>query len=167
MKRIVIIGSGGSGKSTFARRLGKDLGIPVVHLDALYWKPGWVPEEQKTFDGIIQAELAKEKWIIDGNFSRTMDVRIAAADTIIFIDLPRLLCTYRVVKRWLQYRNKTRVDMGEGCSEKVDLAFLKWVWTYPATKRPEVIRKLEQVASDKKVVHLTSQKNVKGFLNTL
>lgn len=112
MKKIILIGSGGSGKSTLARQLGNKLNIKVHHLDTLFWKPNWegVPkEEQRT----VQNELVKgEKWIIDGNYGGTMDIRINAADTIIFLDIHRTICVYRAFKRIVQYRNKTRPDMG-------------------------------------------------------
>jgi len=113
MKRIILIGSGGSGKSTLARQLGAKLKLKVYHLDALFWKPNWVgvpKNEQRK----IQNELVKnETWIIDGNYGGTMDIRLNAADTIIFLDVHRTICVYRVFKRMLQYRNKTRPDMGE------------------------------------------------------
>ena len=94
-EKVILIGSGGSGKSTLARQLGNKLNIKVHHLDALFWKPNWegVPkEEQRT----VQNELVKEdEWIIDGNYGGTMDIRMNAADTIIFLDIHRTICAYR------------------------------------------------------------------------
>ena len=123
-EKVILIGSGGSGKSTLARQLGNKLNIKVHHLDALFWKPNWegVPkEEQRT----VQNELVKEdEWIIDGNYGGTMDIRMNAADTIIFLDIHRTICVYRAFKRVIQYRNKTRPDMGAGCKERFDLQFL-------------------------------------------
>ena len=125
MKRIVIIGSGGAGKSTFARQLSEKLNIEVYHLDAILWKPNWVGtprDEQKR----IQYKLVeKESWIIDGNYGGTLDIRLNTADTIILLDIHRVICLYRAIKRTFQYRNKTRPDMAEGCEERFDLEFLK------------------------------------------
>ncbi|MCM3388788.1 DNA topology modulation protein [Ureibacillus chungkukjangi] len=167
MKRIAIIGSGGAGKSTLARKLGKLLKIEVFHLDALFWKPGWVGasrEEQK----MVQSELVEnEYWIFDGNYGGTMDIRLNKADTVIFLDFPRTLCAYRIIKRRFQYRNKTRPDMGEGCDERLDLEFLKWVWNFPKTKRLEILRKLESFSSNKEIIILTSPKEIKRFLHTI
>jgi len=164
MKKIVIIGSGGSGKSTFAKSLGGILESDVHHLDALFWKPNWVGvprEKQKK----IQNELVKqEEWIIDGNYGGTMDIRLNAADTIIFLDIPRIVCAYRVLKRMIQYRNMTRPDMGEGCEERFDLNFIKWIWEYPKTKRPNILDRLQQLSNDKNVIILKSPKDVKRFL---
>ena len=99
MKKIILIGSGGSGKSTLASQLGEKLKIKVYHLDALFWKPNWVgvpKDEQRK----VQNDLVKEeKWIIDGNYGGTMDIRINAADTIIFLDFPRIICVFRAFKR--------------------------------------------------------------------
>ncbi|MBD8067847.1 DNA topology modulation protein [Bacillus sp. PS06] len=165
MKKIVLIGSGGSGKSTLARKLGKKLNIPVYHLDALFWKPNWVgvsrAEQIK-----VQHELVKEQeWIIDGNYGGTMEIRLNAADTIIFLDIPRVICTYRALKRMIQYKNRTRPDMGEGCEERLDFAFLKWVWEYPKTKRPDILKRLNQLSEDKQVYILKSTGEVQCFLD--
>ena len=90
MERIVIIGCGGAGKSTLARQLGEKLRIPVVHLDKLFWRPGWVQVPKEEFDALLRAELAKEKWIMDGNFDRTIPERLARCDTVIYLDFSRL-----------------------------------------------------------------------------
>ena len=165
MKKIALIGSGGSGKSTLARKLGKKLNIEVYHLDALFWKPNWrqtSKEEQRK----VQNELVKkEEWIIDGNYNGTMDIRLNAVDTIIFVDISRVICIYRVFKRMIQYRGKSRPDMAEGVNERLDFDFLKWVWAYPKTKKPVVLKKLEQLPNDKKVIILKSPREVQLFLD--
>ncbi|KUP09203.1 ATPase AAA [Bacillus coahuilensis p1.1.43] len=167
MNKIMLIGSGGAGKSTFARQLGQTLNIPVYHLDSLLWKPNWVlstREEQRA----IQSELVeKESWVIDGNYSATMDIRLQAADTIIFIDLPAYLCVYRVIKRRFHYHNQTRPDMREGCNERLDLEFVKWVWRFPRDKKPHLIKKLREFEKDKNIYVLKSKKEVQGFLDTV
>ncbi|MBU9723214.1 MULTISPECIES: DNA topology modulation protein [Bacillaceae] len=167
MKRIAIIGSGGAGKSTLAKQIGQHLGIEVVHLDALYWKPGWVETPRDKWVEIQQELLKKEEWIVDGNFGSTMDLRIEAADTIIFLDYSKWVCTYRVLKRQIMYRKKTRPDMGANCPEKLDPLFLKWVWNYPIAKRPEVMRKLEGISTKKNVIILKSSREAEDFLRSL
>ncbi|RAN78273.1 DNA topology modulation protein [Bacillus sp. SRB_331] len=164
MKKIILIGSGGSGKSTLARQLGNKLKIQVYHLDALFWKPNWVGvprEEQRT----VQNDLIKEeKWIIDGNYGGTMDIRINAADTIIFLDIHRTICVYRAFKRIVQYRNKTRPDMGAGCEERFDLQFFKWIWEYPKSKRPAILKRLDQFNKDKRIIILKTPNEVQRFI---
>lgn len=164
MKRIVTIGSGGAGKSTFARQLSEKLNIEVYHLDAILWKPNWVGtprDEQKR----IQYELVeKESWIIDGNYGGTLDIRLNTADTIILLDIHRVICLYRAIKRTFQYRNKTRPDMAEGCEERFDLEFLKWIWKFPKTRRTSILEMLEEISEEKNVIILSSPKEVKRFI---
>ncbi|MBJ8052894.1 DNA topology modulation protein [Bacillus cereus] len=164
MNKIILIGSGGSGKSTLAKLLGNKLKIQVHHLDALFWKPNWVGvprEEQRT----VQNDLIKEeKWIIDGNYGGTMDIRINAADTIIFLDIHRTICVYRAFKRIVQYRNKTRPDMGAGCEERFDLQFFKWIWEYPKSKRPAILKRLDQFNKDKRIIILKTPNDVQRFI---
>lgn len=164
MKKIAVIGSGGAGKSTFSRQLGSMLDLPVYHLDALLWKPGWVATTKAEQRRIQQQLVANEKWIIDGNYGGTLDIRLNAADTIIYLDIPRIICLYRVFKRMIQYRNRTRPDMAAGCHERFDLGFLKWVWDYPKTKRPSILEKLEERSKEKTVIILSSRKEVEQFI---
>ena len=89
MERIMIIGCGGSGKSTLARQLGEKLKLPVVHLDQLFWRPGWVSISKDEFDCVHEAALAEEKWIMDGNFDRTIPRRLERCDTVIYLDFSR------------------------------------------------------------------------------
>ncbi|OFD08094.1 topology modulation protein [Bacillus thuringiensis] len=164
MKKIILIGSGGSGKSTLAKQLGNKLNIKVHHLDALFWKANWegVPREEQRK---VQKNLIKEEeWIIDGNYGGTMDLRLNAADTIIFLDIHRTICVYRAFKRIVQYRNKTRSDMGAGCEERLDLQFFKWIWEYPNKKKPAILKRLDQLSKGKEVIILKSPNEVKRFL---
>jgi len=167
MKKIIIIGSGGAGKSTLARRLGEATGLEVVHLDALYWKPNWTATDKAEWREMVSGELQKESWIIDGNFTSTIELRLAACDTVIFLDFPRLLCTYRIFKRWLMYYNRRRPDMGEGCHEKVDLKFFGWVWSFPRHTKPVIEERLKRGGDDKTIIRLRSPKEVERFLKSL
>ena len=135
MERILIIGCGGAGKSTLAQQLGKKLNLPVVHLDKLFWKPGWVESSQEEMDEKIRQELEKPKWIMDGNFNRTIPERMKYCDTVIYLDFSRTACWLGVLKRILTTYGKVRPDMGEGCPERFDLDFLKWVWNFNKKNR--------------------------------
>lgn len=164
MQKILLIGSGGSGKSMLARELGMRLGIDVYHLDALLWKPNWTPATRQEQISIQSELMERDSWIIDGNYGGTLDLRVDAADTIVFLDLPRTVCTYRVLKRMLKYRGKTRPDMGPDCEERFDPKFLKWVWGYPKSQRPDVLNRLQSIPAEKQVIMLDSQKQVRDFL---
>ena len=126
----MIIGCSGAGKSTLARQLGPLLALPVVHLDQLYWLPGWRTRSRADFDALLDAELAKPRWLMDGNFDRTLAHRLAACDTVIYLDYPRHVCLRRVGKRVLSNWGHRRPDMADGCPEKLDIAFLGWVWGF-------------------------------------
>ena len=166
MERILIIGCGGAGKSTLARQLGEKLQLPVVHLDQLWWKPGWVESAREEFDEKLAKELVKTQWIMDGNFDRTMSLRIAHCDTIIYLDFSRLACLRGVIKRVLTSYGKVRPDMVEGCPERFDLDFLKWVWYYNKNKRENNYRLLNEAEGVETIV-LKNRRMVRKFLKTI
>ena len=165
MKRVLVIGPGGSGKSTFARRLGQLLGIEVKHLDSFYWRAGWTKPSNEDWIRTVDELIGGESWIIDGNFGGTLTQRVERCDTIIFLDLPRLLCLWRITKRRITYRNRSRPDMAEGCAEKLDLEFISWVWNYSTRSRPKVVKLLNENQAIKKIVWLRSNADVEMFLN--
>ena len=166
MERIMIIGCGGSGKSTLARQLGEKLKLPVVHLDQLFWRPGWVSISKDEFDRVHEAALAEEKWIMDGNFDRTIPRRLERCDTVIYLDFSRFACLLGVVKRVLTTYGKVRPDMGEGCPERMDLDFLKWVWNFNKNKRERIYGLLKE-AEGVQVIILKNRRMVKKFLSEL
>lgn len=167
MKKIIIIGSGGAGKSTLAKQLGQKLELPVIHLDALFWRPGWDPMPKPEFLARMQEIMKSSQWIIDGNFGSTMDDRLQAADTIIFLHYSRYVCIQRALKRRIMYHNKTRPDMGEGCAEKIDPTFLKWIWDYPEEKAPQVLDKLVSHSLTKNIIILRSPKQTNKWIQSI
>lgn len=167
MQKIAIIGCGGAGKSTLARQLGKIWNLPVYHLDKTYWKPNWTPTLPEEWEAIQKNLVQEATWIIDSNYSGTMHLRLQRADTVIFLDYPTLLCLYRIFKRRWIYRGKTRLDMAEGCIEKVDWQFINWVLTYRRTRRPKIIQKLNALKTEKTIHIFTSPAQTNQFLNQL
>ena len=166
MERILIIGCGGAGKSTLARQLGEKLNLPVVHLDKLFWKPGWVESVPEEIDAKIFAEMGKPRWIMDGNFNRTMPERVKRCDTIIYLDFSRVTCLMGVLKRVITTYGTVRPDMGEGCPERFDLEFLQWVWNYNKNKREGNYRLLNEATHAQTIV-LKNRRMVKKFLRSL
>ncbi|WP_409294774.1 DNA topology modulation protein [Peribacillus sp. SCS-26] len=164
MKKIMIIGCGGAGKSTFARKLGDALGISVHHLDSLFWKKGWVPTEREEWKAALSDVMSENSWIMDGNYGSTMDIRLKEADTIIFLDYSTLTCLYGAVSRRIKYHGRTRPDMGEGCPEKLDAEFLKWIALYRRDKAPVIRQTLSQLKG-KKVFIFENRKQTHHFLN--
>ncbi|HEX8500971.1 MAG TPA: DNA topology modulation protein [Pyrinomonadaceae bacterium] len=167
MRRVLVIGSGGAGKSTFSRRLGERLGLEVIHLDVAYWRPGWTETPKEEWARKVEEMCRRESWVMDGNFSGTLEPRLVAADTVVFLDLPRAVCLWRVLKRLVMYRNTPRPDMAEGCGEKFDPKFLLWVWNYRARSRPKVLALLEKHGEGKRVVRLRSSAEAEQFLSRL
>ena len=166
MNRVVVIGSGGSGKSTFSRELGRVTGIPVIHLDREYWRPGWEETPKDEWKARVADMLEGERWIMDGNFGGTREMRMQAADTIIFLDLPRRVCLYRILKRTLKYYGRSRPDMAEGCLERLDLEFVMWVWNYKHRSRKRLLAELEGL-EEKSVMILRNPRQVSDFLANL
>jgi len=166
MKRILVIGPGGSGKSTFATRLGERLNLEVNHLDRFYWQPGWVKPSPEQWLKTVEELVSRDSWVIDGNFSGTLELRARNCDTIVFLDLSRFVCLWRIAKRLLRYRNGTRPDMAEGCREKIDLDFVLWIWNYSRRSKPKVLRLLREYSQTKKIVRLRSRAEVERFLKS-
>jgi adenylate kinase family enzyme len=123
MRRIVILGCSGTGKSTLARRLARQLALPVVHLDMLYWRPGWQHPDPEDFRARVAGAVAGEDWISDGNYSVTFDLRLPRADAVIIMTLPRWRRLLRVFRRQI-FQRHTRPDLPEGCPERVDWELL-------------------------------------------
>jgi adenylate kinase family enzyme len=164
MKRVAIIGSGGSGKSTLALEIGRRLELPVYHLDKLFWSPNWTERPTPEWQELQKSLCAKLTWVMDGNYGGTMDIRLTACDTIIFLDMPRTLCLRRVTKRFFKYRGKARPDMTQGCEERLTREFLLWVWNYPKDRRPGILTRLETIKATKNVIVLKSPRAVQKFL---
>ena len=166
MQRVLIIGSSGSGKSTFARKLSTKEGLPIIYLDQHYFDKNWVEPSKEVWGKRVEALSQRESWIMDGNYGGTMDIRIARADTIIFLNLPVWICLFRILKRWVQYRGQVRPGAAEGCYEKMDLQFIHYVATYPITRRPGILKKLATLENKKQIYILNSRKAIRDFFKS-
>lgn len=166
MERIMIIGCPGSGKSRLALELREKLGIPVVHLDQLWHKQGWSHITREDFDSRLAMAMNMDRWIIDGNYSRTIPQRLAQCDTIIYLDYDRWECLLGVFQRIFQYRGKVRPDMADGCPERFDWEFIKFVWNFNKNNRVMNYTYLAQAKHAEQIV-LKNRREVKAFLNGL
>ena len=163
-RRVLVVGSSGAGKTTFAVRLAAALCLPVIHLDSEYWRPGWQHTPPAEFAAHVDSLAAREAWVMDGNYGGTLDRRLAWADAAVFLDVPRLTCLRRVIVRSWRYRGRPGPGLPPGCPERLEWQFLLWVWNFERRSRGRVISLL--AGSGLPVVHLTSGRDADRWLTT-
>ncbi len=163
MDRIVIIGSPGSGKSTLARKLGRKLQIRVVHLDRIFWEPGWKEKSRKERIEILQKRVKKGQWIIEGTYLGASEPRFNASDTIIFLDIPFYICLQRIFVQRFMHQGEYRHDLNEGCKDRLSLKRIVKVLIFPIRGRRTLNKKLKKYGA-KQIVRLHSAKEVEAFL---
>lgn len=146
-QRIVILGSGGSGKTTLSNELSLVLKIPVIHLDNLYWQENWATHSQEEWINIQKEIVGNDNWIIEGNYWETLDIRLSHADTVIFIDTSKWICLMRIIRRWICNYGKEREGFAPGCREKLDLEFLRTVWRFPKRYKPSLLSKVDEYSN--------------------
>jgi adenylate kinase family enzyme len=165
MRRIVVVGSYGAGKSTLAARLGSVLGLEVHHLDAVRWLPGWrlrpLPEWRRILDELV----ANDSWIVDGNFEHTLEPRLRRADTVIVLDFPTLISLWRVGLRRL--RGGVRPDLAPGLDERPNLRFLQLVFAYRRRVRPVILELVERYRKGRQVLVLHGPREVAAFVDSV
>ncbi|MBX7047005.1 MAG: hypothetical protein K1X86_14335 [Ignavibacteria bacterium] len=161
--RIIIIGSGGAGKSTLARKLAEKLNLPLYHLDKIHWLPGWKAISRDEFVRKQHEIFKEERWIIDGNYISTMAMRAEEADTIIFLDFNMFVCLKGVLKRY--FSKEKRQDVAEGCKENLHLQFLYWIVTFRFHTKPKIKSILEQYKDRKKIFVLRKREEINIFFN--
>lgn len=165
MQRVLVLGSPGSGKSTFAHRLAAAAGIPLVSLDALYWKPGWKPSDTATFKSRVKDAAMNERWIMDGNYiSHAGEFRRDRADTVVWFDLPRHVCMLGILSRIAKGYGRVRPEMAAGCPEQFDLEFLRYVWTFRKEQRPALIAYLDKRRADQQLLRFTERAEANSYL---
>ncbi len=164
MKRVLVIGSCGAGKSTFARRLHAITELPLIHLDSIYHRPNWEEPPDEEWLEIVKHLVEGDKWIIDGNFGGTMELRMEHCDAVVWLDIPRTVCTFRILKRMVLYWNKKRPDMAEGCNERFDWDFIKYTWNFPRDKNSLLQSRLKKFAENS-VFRLTTNKEIEKFFS--
>jgi adenylate kinase family enzyme len=165
VQRVAVVGSGGAGKSTFSRELGRRVDLPVIHLDHHYWQPGWTPTPTDLWRQKVAELVAGEHWVVDGNYSGSLDIRLQRADTVIILAFSRWRCMSRLLRRW--WTNRGRAVQAHGCPERIDLKFLRWVWRYPVDARPRLDNALRAAADSVAIIELTSPAAAADFLGGL
>ena len=162
MKKVIVIGCPGSGKSTLSRELHNKTGIPLYHLDRLYWNEDKTTVERQVFLERLLAVMGQESWIIDGNYASTMDIRMEKCDTVVFLDYPQDVCLDGVKAR----HGKSRSDMPWVEVGEYDEEFIAFIKDYTAQSRPKVMELLEKY-SDKDIYILKDRKEAERFLREI
>lgn len=141
-KKIAIIGISGSGKSTLARKLATETGLPIFHMDTIFWKGNWeeVPEEE--YLGKHREIVSREKWIIEGYIDDKMADRLRQADLVIYLDYSGLRSAWQVIKRWLKHRKTSRPELPNEALERFSFKFLWLVFTRGERKNIEQALKI-------------------------
>jgi adenylate kinase family enzyme len=116
---------------------------------------------------LVHQLIADPCWVMDGNYGGTLDVRLATCDTVVFLDVPRVMCLWRVLRRRLKFYRAARPDVAPGCPERLTWQFVSWVWTYPARRRPGILRRLAGLRPDQRAIVLSSKRSVRRFLEGL
>ncbi len=158
MQRIAIVGCSGGGKSTLARELGAALNLPIVHLDALFWKPGWTEGDPDEFRADVEGAVAADRWICEGNFIKASELRFQRADTIVWIELPITLCLWRAFWRAVTGFGVSRADLAPGCPEKIDFEFYRYIWNWNRLTRPRMQLAIKALAPRTELVRIRNDR---------
>ncbi|MGW5789141.1 DNA topology modulation protein FlaR [Saccharopolyspora sp. NPDC003752] len=164
MRKIMICGCGGSGKSELARQLSQRLGLPVTHLDTVFYDADWKPLGQEAFSDRQRTLVARPGWIIDGNYASTMPIRLTAADTVIFLDLPALTCLWGILQRRLQHRGDD--ELSRHLRGRITWGFIKYILGYRRTMRPKVETLIAEHARGTAIT-LRSRREMRRFLRSV
>lgn len=172
MNRVVVVGSSGAGKSTLARRLAQQLDVPRVELDALFHQPGWTELPDHEFRVRVTAAVAAPRWVVDGNYRQVRDIIWGRADTVVWIDLPRPLVVWRVVRRTAgrvlvrrELWNGNRERLGNALSWDPERSIIRWSWTQYAATRERIKTYVDDPRNAHLTVHrLRSRSEVRKFM---
>ena len=169
MKKIMIFGFSGGGKSTAAYKLGEKLWISPLHLDSVHWLSGWIENSRESEIKQVEEYMKRNSWIIEGNYRGVLwKERVEHCDTLVFIDVNRFVCLKNVISRYFKYRGSTRPDMGDGCNEKLDLEFIKWVIYDGRRKRRKNLETADLARKmGKRVYVLKNRKQINEWLNSV
>ena len=164
LRRVVVLGSSGAGKSTVAAALAQRTGLPLVHLDEHFWQPGWRMPAEQPWRQAQRRLVSAPTWVLDGNYSSTYDERLPLADTGVVVEAARWRCLLRVLRRTWQARG---TELAPGCPHRVDLGHLRYVWQFPRRHRPRLDAALAALGPDVVVVRLRGSRATRRFLTTL
>jgi len=164
--RILVTGTCGAGKTTFSKKLAGTLNVPLIHLDKEFWQPNWGQLGQEQWRVKVSDLVKGDNWVIEGNYSNSFDIRFPRATMILHLEVHRLVCLYRCIKRSLFSYGKVRDDMAPDCPERFDLNFYKYVWNFHKIQGPRVLKAAEELF-DGEIILLKSKDDKEQFLKKM
>ncbi len=167
MRRVAIIGCSGSGKSTLARKMGERLGLPVIHLDLLYWRAEWRAVTDVEMRVAVDAASMGDAWISEGLAIDSSALRLCRADTIVWLDVPRQTCLRRAILRVPLNLGRARPDLPDGCPEKFDMTFYRWIWRFDRDVRPRLRAAIRRFGAKARVIRLSNDREIAAFVSSL
>jgi adenylate kinase family enzyme len=165
MQRVLVLGCSGAGKSTLSRRLATITGLPRIELDIIHWHPGWVGTPREEWRALVATVAAGPAWIVDGNYFSTLDIVLPRADTVIWLDYRRHRCLRGVLFRTITNLGRVRDGGPEGCPERFNLEFLRYVWNFNAKSRPRLVAALEAHGSHARLHRLAGDRDAETLLS--
>lgn len=166
MKKVLVLGCCGSGKSTFSKQLSEITGLPIIHLDQHFFAPNWVEPTTEKWEEKVRQLCQQDFWIMDGNYGGTLHIRLKEADTIIYLDNGTASSLYRVIKRIIKHYGKVRPDMAPGCKERFDLEFLFYVLHFNQVKKPSILKRVHKNKTTENFLILSSNSERSKFLQS-
>ncbi len=165
---MLVIGCSGGGKSTLAQALSARLNLPYISMDrAFFWLPGWKLRDRAQIREMIARAVGEERWIMDGTSPGTMDLRLPRADLVLWLRMPRFLCIARVILRRIRFAGRARPEMADGCPEKIDIEFLRYIWNFERKHAPKILESLAKHSPKVPVFVLDSRRDAGTLLALL
>lgn len=163
----MVMGCSGGGKSTLTQTLAQITGLRAIHIDFFFWKPNWVERSKPEVMELVLNELKTDGWVFDGNHSSSHAARLEHADMIIWVDISRWRCIFNVIMRLWAYRGSHRPTITEGCNERIEWEFLKYIWNFNRVRGPKIAKLFETVKDSKQTIRLRNYADVNAFVEEM
>ncbi len=163
-RRVIIIGSPGSEKAELARVIAERLRLPCIELERLYWRPGWEKPDAQTWQTQVSELAAREAWVMSGTFPSTLDIRVARADWLVWVDLPMPVCFVHKLRDMMRRNGEKRPEVAPGCPQRFDMSLLRFIWTFPSVVLPRIAALVARERRNRTIFILRSKRERDDFL---
>lgn len=163
-RRVIIIGSPGAEKGALARAVSERLKIPCIELERLYWRPGWKKPTTEEWKAQVTELANREEWVMEGTFPSTLDIRVARADWLVFVDAPMPVCFVRKLKQMIRGRKDQKAEPAPGCPPRLDARLLRFIWNFPTSTAPRINTIIARERRNRTIFILRSKREQEEFL---